>query len=201
MPPTSENSSSSTAPGNAPGNAKAAGSVSGGAGKKTLLNQKPAFVELSVGLINEGKLLEQANRQLRAAFRELRNFEDETGEAGKATVTVAVEIKKAKDLKEHYMVSYTVRKSTPTSKVGSVVKEKGGRLLCRPEGSASDTPDQGLLFNERGDAIAGTDPDTGESFDPPEAPTEVKAASADAGTPGAGHDSEPPQIAGRVGTG
>lgn len=124
-----------------------------------------AFVELGAAEISEGKFLEQLDAALRKAFRELGEYERSSDSTtGVAKVQATIAIKRAKDLKEHFVIQFAIKRSVPTATTGSVVKEQGGRLLCRPQGSAHDTPDQRLLFDAKGNPVAGVDPETGEDY-------------------------------------
>ncbi len=125
----------------------------------------PMFVELGAAEISEGDFLKQLDGALRKAFHELREYEQKSGSGtGVAKVVATIAIKRAKDMQEHYAINFGLKRTVPTSTVSSVVKEKGGRLLCRPQGSSHDTPDQRLLFDATGKPIAGVDPVTGEDY-------------------------------------
>ena len=162
---------------------------------------EPAYVELDAQHISEGKFLAAMNRRLRDAFKRLKEFEQEAGPgAGKVSVTGRVEIRRAKNLQEHYEVLFEVTAKTPTMKVGSVVKEKNGRLLCRPQGSAEDSPDQQLLFDAAGNQVGGIDPDTGEVYGPaPEGPIALQRPGMRSATLGESIDTGRPGKAGAAG--
>jgi hypothetical protein len=126
------------------------------------------LVELRLAHVNEGKLVQRIDRAIRQAVQGLKQFEldsEQTGK-GKASVSVSIEVKRV-GVEKHFGISYAVNVKTPTMRTETIAKESAdGRAICRPEGSAHDSPDQGLLFNERGEVVGGVDPDTGEVIDP-----------------------------------
>lgn len=127
-----------------------------------------ALVELSVDLIDEGKLKGALNAKLKQTLRELLEFEKETmTRDASAQVTLTIKMSRTKGSTEFFDIEYGAASKVPVVTRGTSVKEVGGRLLCQPAGSSDDSPDQQLFFDSRGRIIGGVDPETGEAHEPP----------------------------------
>lgn len=126
---------------------------------------KAKYLELSTDLIAEGKFKKKVDAEIRRVFRELREYEAEVGKTGKAVINAKITINSAKGMNDHYQVKFVVKSAVPVVESSTLVKQKNGRLLCRPEGSAEDSPDQAILqFDDQGNPVAGVDPDSGEEY-------------------------------------
>lgn len=124
-----------------------------------------AFVELNIDAIAEGKCRRDFERKLRRAYKELMEYEKETGDTKcKSVVLLKVTISRMAAAKEHIAITHNTKLSTPTVSEVSIVRERGGRLLCQPVGASEFDPDQQVLFDSLGRPIQGVDPETGEAF-------------------------------------
>ena len=122
-----------------------------------------AMMELNLDLIGEGSFRRKFERAIRRAVKELLAYEQETqDQKGKSQVVAKITVARLPSAKDHFNVSFNVKTATPTANEVSVVKARGGRLLCQPVGASEWNPDQQVLFDAQGRAIQGTDPDTGE---------------------------------------
>lgn len=131
-----------------------------------------AYVGVNVNNIDEGKLKKRLDRQLTRAMKELKDYEEQSGDrSGKAVITATIALARSKDSKEFWAITYGVKIATPMPKNLSLVKERNGHLLCQPTGASEFDPDQMVIFDDKGRPIGGTDPETGEVYDGADKPT------------------------------
>jgi hypothetical protein len=137
------------------------------------------FTPLDLGLIDEGRFLEDANKDLAQAQQELARFVEEHGEAAKkskavVTLKVTLQCERGKPENEAYSVKAESKLTIP-ARLPSVTLALRGEdeadepcLFVRRSGSTSDTPKQKVLATKDGRTV---DPETGELL---EAPAEEK---------------------------
>jgi len=123
--------------------------------------------ELTVDLIDEGKLVAAINSAISEAGRALRLRRDRGDSGGKCSVSVRIELEYDPEIRDRLMVTTWCDLKTPRNERVSEAKELGGRVLCRPEGTSEDPVDQLRLFNRDGKAVATLDLGTGELLEPP----------------------------------
>jgi len=112
------------------------------------------MIELQLGLIDEGRLLQQMNAALREGHKELQHYREETGDStGKVTIELGLELAYDPEMKDHIVITHGVRKKVPARKARTIVKDKGGYLLVQPIGSDRNSPDQFRLFGADGKPI------------------------------------------------
>jgi hypothetical protein len=142
------------------------------------------MLQIGIELIDEGQFIKQVNAAIRKAYKNLREFEQQTEvKTGKAVVQIGVSIQRMKDSETYFVVKTTLNVKTPSApEKASVVVEKSGHLLCQPIGT-NEEPDQQLIFDAKGRIISGgpitIDGKTGEVIDeaPPVAGTIRRAVS------------------------
>jgi len=122
-----------------------------------------AMIEATIDAIDEGAFRKELDQALRAGHRELERYAEETGDrTGSVTITASISLNLPKDLDDHVHITTSVNKKLPVRKRGTLVKSKGGRMLCQPSGSSAESPDQQVLFDARGVCIGTVDKSTGE---------------------------------------
>lgn len=123
-----------------------------------------AYVEVTVETIGEGnrRLTTQINESLREAFRGLVDRRDRGESAGTARITAEIRLEWNPDARDHVNIVHSVSLKTPKVEVGSIVKERGGRMLCQAEGSSMEPPEQMRLFDSMGRPRGTMDRVTGE---------------------------------------
>ena len=121
-----------------------------------------AMVEINTDLIDEGKLKREMDDAIREAHEALVKRRESKATGGACKVTVEIEIGYDPDMRDTVAIKYSVSLKTPKNQSVSLVKEKGGRLLCQPSGSNADAPEQQQLFDGAGRPIGKVDTRTGE---------------------------------------
>jgi len=125
------------------------------------------MVELSTGLIGEGKFIEEIDRALAEAAAALVKRKSSGERSGSCKITATIDVGYDPDIEDHVTVVHCVVLKTPKNEKMTLVKEKGGRLLCDPSGSTASTPDQLRLFDRNGRPTGVLDTRTGELLEPP----------------------------------
>lgn len=112
-----------------------------------------AYVEVGIEIVDEGKFIEQINRAMRDALRQLANYERETGDrAGCSKVTVVLGFRRAKGTDGFFEIKTKIATSVPQPQKASYAIERGGKLLCQPVGT-NDDPGQQCFFDSTGRII------------------------------------------------
>lgn len=113
-----------------------------------------AMLELSLDLIAEGQLKNELDAAVKRAHRDLIEYREATGDpSGKTTVTLTIELKHDKDVKDWVAVTHSVSNGVPKRTATTLVREAGDRLLVQPIGSHEESPDQQVLFDKSGRSI------------------------------------------------
>lgn len=121
-----------------------------------------AMIELNLAQINEGDLLREINAQMATAHRELQSYREATGAAnGVCKVGVELAFSYDPDMKDHVVVTHSVKLAVPARTNKVIVKESGGKLLCQPTGADGKSPDQMRLFDAKGNPIGMFDEEDG----------------------------------------
>lgn len=122
-----------------------------------------AMVEMTADLIGEGSMVREINQSLREAHAALGKRRDDFGKTdGACKITVEIEVGYDPEMRETVTIKHCVTLRTPKNAVLTLAKDKGGHLLCQPNGSSEDTPDQQRLFDGSGRPIGLVDRRTGE---------------------------------------
>lgn len=120
------------------------------------------YVELTTDLVGEGKLVEEMDAAIREAHTALRSRRERGETGGACTITATITLAYDPQFKEHVLIKHAVGLKTPKNEYSTMVKEKGEVLLCQPEGSNAETPDQLRLFDASGRPRGVLDKRTGE---------------------------------------
>ena len=123
--------------------------------------------ELTVDLIDEGKLVAAINSAIAEAGGALRRRRDRGEPGGKCVLTARIELEYDAEIRDRLVITTWCDLKTPRNERVSEAKELAGRVLCRPEGTSEDPVDQLRLFNRDGKAVATLDLGTGELLEPP----------------------------------
>jgi len=100
------------------------------------------YVEITVERVAEGQFCEEITAALREAHAALAKRRDRGELGGECVLTATVRIGYDPALKEHVRLVHAVSLRTPKNECVTVVKERGGALLCQLSGSTGDSPDQ-----------------------------------------------------------
>ena len=126
-----------------------------------------AYVELNTDLIDEGGLRQELDQRLGQAFRQLLERESATGDkTAKAVISCRITIERGKDSEQFWRITHSVNHAVPPIDKTSLVRGAGGRLICQPEGSSDDDPDQMHLFDAQGQPRGTLNTETGEIEQP-----------------------------------
>lgn len=123
---------------------------------------RTAMVELTVDLIDEGKLIKEINRSIQEAAAALSTRKAAGKTGGVCKVNIEISLGYDKDMRDVVNVTNTVTLKTPKNEAHSMVKEINGHLLCQRDGSDAGDPDQQRLFSPRGTPLGTIDKKTGE---------------------------------------
>jgi hypothetical protein len=126
-----------------------------------------ALVELTAGLVDEGRLIEDMDAALAEANVVIERRKAAGKLGGKCKITATIELEADPELEGHVVITYHVITKTPRNDRACLAKSAGGRLLCQADGARGETPDQLVLFDRRGRAIGAVDGATGEILKPP----------------------------------
>jgi len=123
------------------------------------------MIEVTADLIAEGRMIRQINAAIREAFAALEERREDGQTTGACTITATIAIGYDPQLRDHVTLKHCVTLKTPKNEETSLVKAKGGVLLCQPTGADDSDPEQQRLFDAQGRPIGVLDPRTGEITD------------------------------------
>lgn len=121
-----------------------------------------AMVEINTDLIGEGSLKREMDQAIKEAHAALVKRREAGQTGGACKISVEISIGYDPDMRETVEIKHVVTLKTPKNESVSLVKEKGGLLLCQPTGSSEDAPEQQRLFDGAGRPIGVLDKSTGE---------------------------------------
>lgn len=106
------------------------------------------YVELTLGMIEDGLLEERLTTAIRNAYAELDRHEKETGATtGKAQVALKLVIHRSS--KEYVGLAYELKTVAPGRKHSALVRGGGGRLLADPDGDDLNDGNQLVMTFDR----------------------------------------------------
>ncbi len=125
------------------------------------------YVEVDVDLIDEGQFKKRLNEALARGFRDLMEWEESTGRSdGALQVKALIKVSRMSKSDTLFHIEAEVNGKIPPVRSDSCATGGEKRLICQPEGTRDDDPDQIKLFDRRGRPKGGIDLSTGEVIDP-----------------------------------
>jgi len=126
------------------------------------------YVEVSLDMLENGNFRRRFDDAVREAYREFLQYEAASAKRdGSFTVTVKITGQRMKGSEEHLALKTTITKTVPPLHQISLVRGTEDRLVCQPEGSGPDDPDQLRLFDAHGRPKGLLDKATGELVEEP----------------------------------